>query len=225
LTVARLERFANDTRPLVRDLIPVAIDLRPTVHDVGVLAPDLKQLFVDMDPLIDESADTLPHAARFLRGAEPVLEALHVYLPELNPIIAFLNHYQQGVADFLSIGGYALGASLPGLPGEGRRHYLRQFSITNARALGIQQTRPEYDRGNGYPSPNYLKRARLTGGTPEVFDCSHIGGEKPEATNGSPPCFEQPPSLWDGNMYPRVLRGQDELRPPPLGDDGSQPVR
>jgi virulence factor Mce-like protein len=225
LTVARLEEFASDTRPLVRDLIPVAIDLRPTVHDVGVLAPDLKRLFTDLDPLIDESEDTLPHAARFIRGSEPVFSALHVYLPELNPIIAFLNHYQQGVADFLMNGSFALNAEVPGLPGEGPRHYLRQFSITNARALGLQRTKPEYDRGNAYPAPNYLKRARLTGGTPEAFDCSHIGGEKPEPTNGSPPCFEQPPSLWDGLMYPRLKRGDDRLRPPPLNNEGSQPVR
>jgi hypothetical protein len=114
---------------------------------------------------------------------------------------------------------------VPGLPGEGPRHYLRQFSITNSRSLGIQTTKPNYDRGNAYPAPNYLKRARLTGGTPEAFSCAHIGGEVAEAAAGQPPCFEQPPSLWDGNMYPRLLRGQDELKPPPLNNEGSQPVR
>ena len=225
LTLARLERFANETRPLVRDLIPVAIELRPTVHNVGRLAPDLKQLFQDLDPLIDESKETLPEAARFLRGAEPLFEALHVYLPELNPILSFLNFEQQQVADFLSNGGFALNASVPGLPGEGKRHYLRQFSITNSRALGIQRTRPEYDRGNAYPAPNYLKRARLTGGIQESFDCKPTNGPKPEATNGSPPCFVQPESLWDGKQFPRLRRGDGALRRPPQGNDGRRPVR
>jgi ABC-type transporter Mla subunit MlaD len=222
LTVARLERFATDTRPLVRDLIPVAVELRPTIANVGRLAPDLKRLFVNLDKLIDESEDTLPEAARFLRGAEPVLEALHVYLPELNPIISFLNHYQQPVADFISNGGFALNATIPGLPGEGPRHYLRQFSITNSRSVGLQQTRPDYDRGNAYPAPNLYKRARALG-VPEAWDCKPTGGVKRDPTNGQPPCFVQPGSLWDGNQFPRLKRGDGRLRPPPEGNAGTRP--
>jgi ABC-type transporter Mla subunit MlaD len=222
LTMARLERFATDTRPLVRDLIPVAVQLRPTIANVGRLAPDLKQLFLNLDPLIEESEDTLPHAARFLRGAKPVFEALHVYLPELNPFIAFLNYYQQQVADFLSIGGFALNATVPGLPGEGPRHYLRQYSITNARSSGLQQSRPDYERGNAYPAPNYLKRARVTG-IVESFDCKPSGGVKPEPTNGQPPCFVQPPQLWDGRQFPHIERGDDRLRPPPKDNAGTRP--
>jgi ABC-type transporter Mla subunit MlaD len=224
-TLARLERFAGDTRPLVRDLIPVAIALRPTIHDLGKLSPDLKGLFRDLDPLIDESKDTLPEASRFLRGAEPVFEALHVYLPELNPILSFLNYQQQQVADFIMNGGFALNAFVPGLPGEGRRHYLRQFSITNSRSLGVNRTRPEYERGNSYGAPNYLKRSRLVGGVPESFDCKPTGGLKPEPTSGSPPCLVAPESLWDGNQFPRLRRGDGALRPPPQGNDGRRPVR
>jgi virulence factor Mce-like protein len=225
LTVARLERFANDARPLVQDMIPVAIELGPTVHDVGRLAPDLKKLFQELDPLIDESKDTLPEAARFLRGSEPVFEALHVYLPELNPILSFLNYQQQQVADFITNGGFATNASVAGLPGEGKRHYLRQFSITNSRSLGVNRTRPEYERGNAYGAPNYLKRAREVGGVPESFDCRPTGGPKPEPTNGSPPCLVQPESLWDGKQFPRLRRGDGRLRPPPAGNDGRRPVR
>ena len=225
LTLARLERFALDTRPLVQDLIPVAIALRPTIHDVGRLAPDLKKLFQELDPLIDESKDTLPEASRFLRGAEPLFEALHVYLPELNPILSFLNYEQQQVADFIMNGGFALNAGVPGLPGEGERHYLRQFSITNSRSLGINRTRPEYERGNAYGAPNYLKRARLVGGVPESFDCKPTNGPKPEPTSGSPPCLVAPASLWDGNQFPRLRRGDGRLRPPPAGNDGRRPVR
>ena len=224
LTVARLERFAGDTRPLVRDLIPVAVQLRPTIHNLGRLAPDLKELFENLDPLIDESEDTLPQASRFIRGAKPVFEALHVYLPELTPIISFFNYQQQQVADFISNGGFALNASVPGLPGEGPRHYLRQFSITNSRSLGLQQTRPEYDRGNAYPAPNYLKRARALG-VPEAWDCEPTGGVKPQPTSGSPPCFVQPAQLWDGLQFPRLKRGDGRLRQPPAGNAGTRPPR
>ncbi|MGH2805099.1 MAG: MlaD family protein, partial [Thermoleophilaceae bacterium] len=51
-TLARLERFSRDTRPLVNDLKAPADDLGPTVRDLGDLAPDLENLFRDLPPLI-----------------------------------------------------------------------------------------------------------------------------------------------------------------------------
>ena len=223
LTLRRLKRFALDTRPLVRDLKPVAHDLRPTLRNVGRLAPDLRALFRNLDPLIDESKRNLPAAARVLRGAEPLFEALHLYLPELNPILSFANWQQAQLADFFMVGGGTLSATLPGFEGEGKRHYLRAYSAINSRSLGLSRERPEYDRGNAYPAPNYLWRGRALG-INESFDCSHIGGEKSEAENGEPPCFVQPRSLFDGGYFPRLGRGEAPLRQPPRGNAGTEPA-
>jgi phospholipid/cholesterol/gamma-HCH transport system substrate-binding protein len=221
LTLDRLQRFSTDTRPLVRALTPVARKLKPTIHDVGKLAPNLQSLFRKMDPLIDESDENLGDAVRFLNGVSPVFSALHVYLPELNPIISYLNYQQEQVADFITNGAGSLNATLPALPGEGPRHYLRQYAMITSRSTGIHQTRPEWDRGNSYPLPNYLKRNRPLGIT-EAFDCKASGGPKPEATNGSPPCFVQPQHLWDGNQFPRVRKGQ-RGKSKPEGNDGTRP--
>ena len=223
-TVDRLREFAIDTRPLVRDLTPVAEQLQPTLRDVGRLAPDLQQLFRDLDVLITESERTLPHAARFLRGAKPLLESLHAYLPELNPILSFANFEQQQLADFIKNGAGSLTAALPGVEGEGPRHYLRQFSITSSRGVGVAQTRPEYERANAYPAPNYLKRARVFG-ISESFDCKPTRGVKRDPTNGSPPCFVQPPSLFDLKHFPRLVRGGAPLRPPPNENEGTRTGR
>jgi phospholipid/cholesterol/gamma-HCH transport system substrate-binding protein len=222
-TFRRLERFSRDTRPLVRDLIPVAEQLRPTLRDVGRFAPDLKRLFRDLDPLIDEAPDTLPEAARVLSGAEPLLENLHLYLPELNPILSYLNFNQQQVADFITNGGGTLNGTLPGVEGEGPRHYLKQFGIINSRGVGIASSRPEYERGNSYPGPNYLKRARPFGMI-ESFDCKPTGGEKRDATSGSPPCFVAPKSLFDGKYFPRLTKGEAPLRPNPQENAGTEPA-
>jgi virulence factor Mce-like protein len=223
-TLRRLERFSVDTRPLVRDLQPVASELRPTLNNVGRLAPDLEALFRNLDPVIEESGDTLPSAQRFIGGAEPVLESLHPYLRELNPILSFLNHYQEQVADFIMNGGASLSATLPPLnENEGPRHYLRAYSAINSRGLGVARTRPGYDRGNAYPAPNYLSRMRPLG-IAEAFDCKPTGGEKPEAENGNPPCFVAPGSLWDGGRYPRLSSGEAPLRPPPGELDGREPA-
>jgi len=223
-TLRRLKTFASDTRPLVRDLEPVARDLQPTLRDLGVLAPDLKALFRNLDPLIDESPKTLPSAAKFLRGAEPLFEGLHPYLQELNPILSYLNFNQQQVADFITIGGGSLNASLKPLnENEGPRHYLRAYSAINSRGTGINRTRPPYDRGNSYPNPNYIRRARPLGMF-EAFDCKPTGGEKKDPTNGEPPCFVAPKSLFDGGQYPTVGRGEAPVRSNPPGNLGSEPA-
>jgi phospholipid/cholesterol/gamma-HCH transport system substrate-binding protein len=222
-TLQRLREFAIDTRPLIRDLKPVADDLHPTIRDVGRLAPDLRHLFRNLDPLIDESERNLPPAADFISGAEPVFEALHVYLPELNPILSFANFYQAQVADFITNGGGSLSATLPPFPGEGPRHYLRQYGVINSRSLGLQRTRPVYERANAYPAPNYMTRGRSLG-IFEAFDCAPSGGPVRESSNGEPPCYVAPPSLFDGRFFPRLVKGGAPLRPPPPGTLGSQPA-
>jgi virulence factor Mce-like protein len=223
VTLNRLRDFAVDTRPLVRDLKPVADDLHPTLRDVGRLAPHLRNLFRDLDPLIDESERNLPPAADFIAGAEPVFEALHVYLPELNPILSFANFEQAQLADFITNGGGSLSATLPPFPGEGPRHYLRQYGVINARGLGIARTRPAYERANAYPGPNYMTRAKALG-IFEAFDCKPSKGPVRESKNGEPPCYVQPRSLFDGRFFPRLVRGGAPLRPPPPDMLGSQPA-
>ena len=205
-TLARLREFAVDTRPLVRDLQPVADDLHPTLRDVGRLAPDLRALFRDLDPLIDESERNLPSAADFLRGAEPVFESLHAYLPELNPILSFANFQQAQVADFIMNGGGSLSATLPPFPGEGPRHYLRQFGVINARGLGLARTRPAV-RARQRLSAAQLPAPRAGARHPRDLRLQAAsGGEVSEPKNGEPPCFVAPPSLFDGRLFPRLGR-------------------
>src|SRR4051794_15073696 len=121
-TLARLQRFAVNTHPLVNDLKPVADDLGPTLRDLGKTAPHLETLFRRLDPVITASKKDLPQAVRFLRGARPLFQALHVFLPELNPIISFANY------DSLVLGGF-LGNGAAGM------HHLPRFSNNVPRYL------------------------------------------------------------------------------------------
>jgi phospholipid/cholesterol/gamma-HCH transport system substrate-binding protein len=249
LTFGRLKQFAQDTRPLVRELQPVALQLRPTLRDLGKLAPDLEHLFRSLEPVIDESGRTLPEAEKFLRclnGSAPcdkdpqgndqpgVLEALYPYLEELNPVLSYLNYYQAQVGAFFTNGVGSLYGKLPPISDEeGPRHYLRQFGITNARGLGIQTSRQVWERGNAYPSPNFYNRFRPLG-APEAWYCKQTGapgnGEVEDPITSppnvtAPPCLVQPAQLWGGQQYPNVNKGEDKLREPPQGNEGSaEPV-
>jgi virulence factor Mce-like protein len=223
-TLARLERFSINTHPLVNDLKPVADDLGPTVTDLGRLAPDLENLFRRLKPVINASPRDLPKAADFLRGAGPLFEALHVFLPELNPIISFANYDQLALGGFLGNGaaGFAFNplGNLDGHP----RYMLGQAGVNNANSLGIHQNVPAYDRGNGYQLANALKRGKVLGVVSESWSCQQAGGTQRDPVDppgdGStdlPPCFVQPAHLWGGTMYPQVTKGRAPLINSPTG--------
>ena len=151
-----------------------------------------------------------------------MLAGLHVYLPELNPILSFANFYQAAIADFFQNGGGSFNSVLPpNSDKEGPRHYLRQLGVIGSRGVGIQQSRPEYDRGTAYPAPNYYARSRPLGML-ESFDCKPTGGEKPKATAGQPPCFVQPPLLWDGGTFATLGKGEAPFKRRPMGNEGSK---
>jgi len=225
LTLNQLADFAIDTRPLVRDLQPVADDLRPTVRDLARLAPDLESVFVDLRRFIPTAIRDLPGGQRFLRGAAPTLSALHVFLRELNPVLSFANFNQQVLAGFVTNASLANNYDLDsGEPEDGIYDYvLHQFGAINSTSLSVNQKRPAYDRGLSYIAPNNYKRA-IKFGMVEVFDCKPTGGEKPDPSDGSPPCFVQPPSLWDSHYFPRLRPGFAPNVPAPQGTEGTEPA-
>jgi ABC-type transporter Mla subunit MlaD len=239
LTLARLEEFANETRPLVRELGPVADDLGPTMRDLSELGPDLERLFRRLGPNIDAAPRNLPQAERFLRGASPLFTALHRFLPELNPIFSYANFQQDQVAHFFVNASAALQYRLPDVPSApGVPRYALGFTgAINEKSLSLQVQRPEYERGNAYPANNNYRRGVKTG-IPESFDCKPDHPDGDGVTPGStgrrdpvheggmelPPCFVQPPFLWDGKQYPRLERGKAPLVRAPFGLEGAVPA-
>jgi virulence factor Mce-like protein len=220
LTLARLQTFAINTHPLVNDLKPVADNLGPTLHDLGALAPDLQQFFLKLPPVIRDSNVDLPAAAAFLRGAIPVLAALHVFLPELNPILSYWNFDQDRIAHFLATGGsafhYKVAPTSPGIPG----YALAQYGVSNGESIQLRTQRPTNERANAYLAPNAYNRA-VNLGIIESFDCKPSGGKVKNASdNGIQtilPCFVQPRSLYDNRFFPHVDKGKVRLKPSPRG--------
>ena len=227
-TAARLEIFARDTRPLVNDLKGPADDLAPTLRDLGDLSPDLERLFRDLDPLVKVGRRGVPALERTLREAEPLVEGLHVFLPELNPILAYFNYHQQTIAGFISNASSDLASDY----GTGQRGQT-QIGIIEPRSLQgykFGEPPPDWARGNAYLAPNALNRAVNAGGV-ESFSCP--GGERKDPEDAldigemnadkRTPCFLAPPSLYDGRRFPYPRKGEAPLRAPPRGLTGSAP--
>jgi virulence factor Mce-like protein len=241
LTLARLQRFSRNTNPLVTDLKPVADNLAPTVRDLSTLAPDLTRFFRRLDPLIKVGKRDLPDAQAFLTGASPVFDGLHTFLPELNPILSFANFSQNILGGFVADGNYSFHGVLPGGTKDPPDFILKQFSTTNARSLTPQVTRPPYERGQAYITNNNYMRAPAFG-VIESFDCSNTGqpgngqltdpidpdpehperASGPNSANAQPPCFVQPPVLWDRLKFPNLNKGKAPNVPAPMGNESTQ---
>ncbi len=228
-TVRRLEDFAVDTDPLVRDLRGPADDLAPTLHDLGELSPDLEHLFRAVGPLTDASARGVPAAQRLLEGAQPLLEGTHVFMPELNPILAYLGFARAQIGTFLSAPASALGGNGAGgyAANSGAEHYLPQSAIIDTRSVQRRSARPPWERANAYPAPNAWDRS-IGLGALEGFDCDP-GGERSQPSGSgvtaAPPCFVAPSLLFQHEKYPRLRRGEAPLVEPPKGRAGLTPAR
>jgi phospholipid/cholesterol/gamma-HCH transport system substrate-binding protein len=215
LTLARLDRFQADTRPLVRKLLPVANDISPTLHSVRRLSPNLKSLFLHLKPLISASRTGLPAARDFLAGLRPVLDALDPFLANLNPVIRYLGFYETEITNFLTNPPAALSDTLqlstnrPNLPAP--LHALRQLSYTSAESLAVYAERASTNRGNGYLPPGGLTNFQAaTQGIFPNFDCNPSKGAP--GANSAGELNNQPPDVANANCviapdYPDTFGG------------------
>ena len=231
-TLARLEGFSNNTRPLVNQLKGPADDLGPTVRDLGDLAPDLEGLFRDLDPLIRAGRTGLPDLEKFLRGSEPVFEAAHIFFPELNPILSLANFHQATVAGFIT----NAGADLTGALGKNGDRYQTQIGVINGRSFDRLTKRPARENGNAYAAPNATNRGWPLGVYREAFDCRNAGGERKDpddqlatpaplqAAGRKPPCFVQPRSLFNGKKFNKPGKGEAPVRKAPTDLEGNAPT-
>jgi phospholipid/cholesterol/gamma-HCH transport system substrate-binding protein len=222
LTFDRLDRFAHNTDPLIRDLQPVARDLSPTLRSIRKLSPQLKKLFRRLDTLITAGVTGLPALQSILTELRPLFSALNPFLANLNPVVRYLNFFRKNVADFLGGPPAALAGSMdPGLtPGQpAPRHFLRQVGYTSAESLSIQPTRRSTNRGNGYVQPEGMTNvAAAQGGIFPNFDCDNTGApgngtvppypaNPPSSADSFAPCFIAPayPAVFGGGRAPQIF--------------------
>ncbi|MCW3012226.1 MAG: hypothetical protein JWO90_2630 [Solirubrobacterales bacterium] len=219
-TSRRLERFAVDTRPLVRELTPALEDLGPTLESVRDLAPDLQRLYERLGPLLRASRTSLPASRELFDGLRPLLGQLGPFLGEVNPLLDWVGQHQHTLSDVFANLGVATaartGSATPGAPG----HYLRQFGPQGTETVAIAPNRLASNRGNAYINP--LSLVGQEGARKLIiasFDCKNSGGEKDNqsGTPASPACREQQPFPFAGKAgrFTQVLPESYALGPAP----------
>jgi phospholipid/cholesterol/gamma-HCH transport system substrate-binding protein len=227
-TLARLDQFQASTHPLVTKLLPVAKDVSPTLRSVRKLSGPLKNLFVDLNPLLDVAKKGLPAARDFLKALRPTLAALEPFLANLNPVLGFLKTYKTDVTNFLSNPetGFAEidPSTAPNAPAP--RFSLRVASYFSPETLSIYPNRLSTNRGAGYFPPNGLiaQGAGKKGIFPN-WDCKNLDytatsqnpDEDPVVTGQTPPSDVhggQPPDVgfapcFIEKKFPAKFGGKD----------------
>jgi virulence factor Mce-like protein len=178
-TLARLDRFAADTDPLITQLRPAARELTPTLTAAGELAGELGGFFPGLRDVVDRAPKGLG-ALRDLLDDDlpPVLERLDPFLTELTPILIGLGDYRREVAAFLA--NTAAATNAVNDEGLGPRAYLRTTAPLGPEIFNAWPSRPSSNRTNPYVAPGgyanlasglqSFETAQCSGGIDSILD-------------------------------------------------------
>ena len=206
-TLARIETFSADTKPLIDDLGPVARDLAPTLADLRLTAPDMSTFFTSLPAVVSASEAGLPALSRVLRGLSPVLDATAAFMRQFNPILQWLVYQQGTVSNFVAMPGWALKGTASTTNPNSNGHILPQLIVTGSQTM-ITPTRSPDNRGNAYFLPDALNFDTYRAGYEILpnWDCVPAGGEQRPAPD-DPGCIVQRDHRFKGQNqhFPHVL--------------------
>ncbi len=159
-TLVRLNSFARNTDPLVRQLRPAARELSPTLVAAQEAAPDLKAFFEGLRGTINASEKGSPALRRLLSDDfTPLLSRLggsvsgqEPYLAHLNSIIEVLGLYKHEITAFLGNAAAAVQHD------QGAEKILRVQSPLGPESLASFDQRLTTNRANPYFEPLGYKR-------------------------------------------------------------------
>jgi phospholipid/cholesterol/gamma-HCH transport system substrate-binding protein len=162
-TLERLDRFAADADPLVRQLQPAARELSPTLIAAGKSAPHLQRFFSGLRGTINAAPTGFP-ALRRLLGDDftPLLTRLGAsvdgqdpYLAHLNPIVEVLRKYRNEATAFFANAAAATnnGQADAGAATAKPVKVLRTTSPLNPQTLASFSNRLQSNRANPYFKP------------------------------------------------------------------------
>ncbi len=160
-TLDRLDSFAANTDPLVRQLQPAARQLSPTLIAAGKAAPNLKRFFSGLRGTINASHAGFPALRRLLADDfTPLLARLGTsvggrtaFLAEFNPIIKVLQDYKHEITAFLGNAAAATRFTTTALENNKPVSILRTTSPLNPETLATFSSPLISNRANPFIKP------------------------------------------------------------------------
>lgn len=173
-TVSRLRTFAENTDPLMRQLVPAAEELSPTLIAFSRLAPEAKGFFEGLEPVIDRAPTGFAATRKLFRDEfPPLLRASDPFLRNLNPLFTGLKLYKNEVTAFFANLATATNAELTETTAAGvKPHFLRVMGPLNPETVSSYSSRLSNNRNSAYSPPKWAEN--LLSGLPsfDIRQCS-----------------------------------------------------
>lgn len=175
LTVDRLQTFAENTDPLMRQLVPAAEELSPTLIAFANLAPEAKGFFEGLDPVIDRAPSGFAAIRKLFRDEfPPLLRASDPFLRNLNPLLTGLNLYKRETASFFANVASSANVKLTETLKNGvHPQFLRTLGPLNPETYASYPNRLSINRNSPYSPPDWA--SNLLSGLPS-FDTRQCSG-------------------------------------------------
>jgi phospholipid/cholesterol/gamma-HCH transport system substrate-binding protein len=170
-TLARLERFANDTDPLVLQLRPSARELAPTFTDLGRLSEQLVPFFGGLRGAIEVAPKGSAALRRLLnQDLPPLLDRFNPFLARLNPILEGLRLYRREITAFLANVAATTQGSVD-FTGAGVKHIRTEAPLT-PEVVTTFPNRLQINRTNPYLKPGSYLDVRTALASFETRQCT-----------------------------------------------------
>jgi virulence factor Mce-like protein len=153
-----LAAYAENTRPLMVKLQPVAKQLSRFLVNAKGLSTNFDQFFVGQGQLQKAAVRGLPASSRFLTDTRDLLAQLDPFLRNFNPFLRYLSLYRREIAALFANDTAVLQAT--DQIGDNRVHYLRLTSPVNPEALAVYPRRLGSSRHNPYYAPGGYDKLR-----------------------------------------------------------------
>jgi len=176
LTLTRLERFAQNTDPLMRQLRPAVRELTPVVQDLGAGAEELDGFFIGLRPVVANARRAFPALRRLLVADFPVLlNGLPPFLKQFNPLLETAGLYRRELAAFLGNASAAVNATGSGVETAlAPVRYLRTIAPLDPSSFAAFSNRLASNRTNTYLQPGGY--SNLAAGGLQSFETSQCAG-------------------------------------------------
>jgi phospholipid/cholesterol/gamma-HCH transport system substrate-binding protein len=159
LTLERLESFAGNAAPVIRQLVPAAEELSPTLIAFSRFAPNAKGFFEGLGPVIDRAPSGFSALRRFFRDEfPPFLRALDPFLRNLNPIVSGASLYRRELSAAMANVAALTNARLPNNAKGIQVHYLRVLPVLGPESLSTYPRRLTSNRNSAYSQPLATQR-------------------------------------------------------------------
>lgn len=221
LTLPRLTRFAENARPVVRQLQPAARAMGPAFAALQELSPEFESFFEGLGPTITASRRGVPALESLMEDFPPLLADFEPFLRNFNPLIETLWRNRRDVTSFFgNVTASSLGRQQQLIernpPRSDRIHYLRVTSPLSPQGLSYYPRRLGQTRANAYIGPDGLEH--LPEGL-RMFDTRSCENGDPAPPAGDTPELEEL-RAFVFRTDPDVNDGRDVARPPciPQGD-------